>query len=179
MANSLRDQLLGAGIIDKKQAKKARIDKHLKYKKQQKTGKPTEDEARLQIQQQKQRKAEKDRQLNLEKEARANKKAVAAQIKQLIQMNAISRNDADTDYRFNHLDKIKTLYVNKLQQQHLANGQVAIAILNDGYELVPLGIADKISLRDASKVIIQPKQESVVDEEDPYADYQIPDDLIW
>ena len=179
MANSLRDQLLGAGIIDKKQAKKARIDKHLQHKKQKQSGKPVVDENKQQIQQQKQQKAEKDRKLNQQKEARAKQTAITAQIKQLIQMNAISRKDADTDYRFTHLDKIKTLYVNKLQQQHLANGQVAIGILVNGYELVPLGVADKIALRDADRVIIQPKQQTLDKDEDPYADYEIPDDLMW
>jgi hypothetical protein len=179
MANTLRDQLLGAGVIDKKQAKKARLDKHLQYKKQKKSGQLVEDQNKHQILLQKQQKAERDRQLNQQKEAKAQQKAAAAQIKQLIQMNAISRTDADTDYRFTHDEKIKTIFVSKIQQQYLANGQVAIAILDDGYELVPLGVAERIALRDASKLIIQEKQDSVVDEADPYADFEIPDDLMW
>ncbi len=179
MANSLRDQLLGAGVIDKKKAKKARLDKHLQNKKLKKSGKVAIDENKQQIQQQKQQKEERDRLLNQQKEEKAATKAFAAQVKQLIQMNAISRTDADRDYSFTHLGKIKTLYVNKIQQQQLAAGRVAIASLQDSYELVPLGVAEKIALRDESRVIIQPKDKQIETEDDPYAEFEIPDDLMW
>ncbi len=179
MANSLREQLLGAGVIDKKQAKKARLDKHLKNKKIKKSGKVVVDENRQQILQQQKDKAVRDKALNQQKQAKANERAFAAQIRQLIQMNIISRNDADRDYSFTHQDKVKNIYVNQLQQQQLSTGRVAIASLENSYELVPLGVAERIVQRDESKVIIQAKSKSVGKEDDPYADFEIPDDLMW
>jgi len=52
--------------------------------------------------------------------------------------------------------------------------------LGDKYELVPTPVAEKIQQRDVSYVITQVLSAPIeTDEEDPYADYQIPDDLMW
>ena len=46
-------------------------------------------------------------------------------------------------------------------------------------ELVPRVIADKIAERDASLVVRVNKPVTAVDEDDPYAAFKIPDDLMW
>jgi hypothetical protein len=52
--------------------------------------------------------------------------------------------------------------------------------LDDSYELVPMVVADKIRQRDESYVIVSQQPQASVDEaDDPYADYKIPDDLMW
>jgi len=58
---------------------------------------------------------------------------------------------------------------------------LAIAKLSNDYKLVPKAIAEKINLRSTDFIIIlNDKVESEeIDEDDPYADYQIPDDLMW
>ena len=57
---------------------------------------------------------------------------------------------------------------------------IAISKLGEEYELVPANIAEKIAQRDASVILVhnQPGADQV-DEDDPYADYPIPDDLMW
>jgi len=50
--------------------------------------------------------------------------------------------------------------------------------IGDATELVPRVIADKIAERDAS-LVVQVKKAAEVDPDDPYAAYQIPDDLMW
>ena len=53
---------------------------------------------------------------------------------------------------------------------------------NEGrrFELVPVEVARKIAERDPETVIDLPDQDdSASAEDDPYADYKIPDDLTW
>ena len=63
---------------------------------------------------------------------------------------------------------------------HLSSGRLAIAKLDERYELVPMAVAEKIKQRDEQCIILREHNEKQeVDENDPYADYQIPDDLMW
>jgi hypothetical protein len=60
--------------------------------------------------------------------------------------------------------------------------------LGGSYELLPSQAAEKIMQRDAQVIVLLNRNDSVGmdesgdesgDEDDPYADYQIPDDLMW
>jgi uncharacterized protein YaiL (DUF2058 family) len=65
----------------------------------------------------------------------------------------------------------------------LGKGQIAIVKLGELYELVPTAVAEKIKQRDEGLVVMLSENTSVstdqVDEDDPYADFKIPDDLMW
>ena len=78
---------------------------------------------------------------------------------------------------------MKTLYVSQQLHQDIIAGRLAIARLDDKYVLLPLVVADKIRQRDASYIIDTVDSEKVSDSDteadDPYADYPIPDDLMW
>ena len=65
-------------------------------------------------------------------------------------------------------------------QHQLSRGMLAIAKLDQSYFIIPAVVADKIRERNATFVVYQaePSKQAVV-EDDPYADYQIPDDLMW
>ena len=89
-------------------------------------------------------------------------------------------------YQFVDGKKIKKLYVNNKLQDQLTKGQIAIVKLSvgsegDRYELVPANVAAKIKQRDESRVLVlhDKAASSAVEEDDPYADYPIPDDLMW
>jgi uncharacterized protein YaiL (DUF2058 family) len=72
--------------------------------------------------------------------------------------------------------------VNAQMQAHLANGKLAIVKLGESYELVPGPVAEKVGQRDPGAVILrnQVSATAIEDaEDDPYADYKIPDDLMW
>ena len=64
-------------------------------------------------------------------------------------------------------------------QSHLVAGRLVIACVDDKFELVPRVIAEKITERNAAMIIQPPVQTQVDMEDDPYADYKIPDDLMW
>ncbi|WP_028114745.1 DUF2058 domain-containing protein [Ferrimonas kyonanensis] len=173
---SLADQLMKAGLADKKSVQKAKKEKH----KQRKSKQVVTDESKLAAEQRLKEQQERDRQLNQQRKQEADAKAIVAQIKQLIETSAQDRSRGDIAYNFSHNGKITKIYVTKAQQQQLIANQLAIVVKGDSYELVPTKVADKINQRDPSIVIELPKSDSSeVAEDDPYADYQIPDDLMW
>ena len=51
--------------------------------------------------------------------------------------------------------------------------------LDSGYALVPKPVAEKIAERDSACVVLLNRPPEQPDEADPYADYPIPDDLMW
>ena len=80
---SLQDQLLKAGLADQKKAKAIRNEKH-KQRKQQPKGTAQVNETENRARQAREEKAEHDRQLNLKRQQEADKKAIRAQIRQLV-----------------------------------------------------------------------------------------------
>ncbi|MDH5436138.1 MAG: DUF2058 domain-containing protein, partial [Gammaproteobacteria bacterium] len=82
------------------------------------------------------------------------------------------------DYNFQHMGKVKRIFVSEEMKQQVIQGRIGIANIKDRYELIPKGVAEKIQQRDSSRVILFDDSEQA-DKDDPYADYQIPDDLSW
>lgn len=175
---SLQDQLLQAGLVDKKKAKKLKQEKRKESKGQK--GHVQPDEAKVSAKRSLLEKAEHDRELNRQKQAKSVEKAIRAQIIQLIQMNRVDRQGGDIAYQFKDGSKIKKIYTTQRQQQELSNGRLAIAKLGENYELLPSPAAEKIMQRDPQVIVVlNVNDQGSVDENDPYADYQIPDDLMW
>ncbi|MBT4523225.1 MAG: DUF2058 domain-containing protein [Halieaceae bacterium] len=176
---SLQDQLLKAGIIDQKKAKKIKQEKR-KQAKQQPKGKAVVNEAREQAKRNLAQKTDRDREINLQHQAEADKKAIRAQISQLISSNQIDRQGGEVSYQFPDGKKIKKIYVTSKLQNQLSKGQIGIAKLDQSYALVPAVVAEKIQQRDERTIVmLNSNTKSEVDDDDPYADYQIPDDLMW
>lgn len=177
--SSLQDQLLKAGLIDAKKAKQTKKEKAKQAKGQRKSAQPHIDETKEAAKRALAEKAERDRQLNAERDALAQQKAIQAQIKQLISLNKLPK-DGDIAYNFKDGTTIKKVHVSQKLVDQLSRGQLAIAKLDNGYEVVPAVVAEKIAMRDASFVVAQVVKTAEVEaENDPYADYAIPDDLMW
>ncbi|MDO3388276.1 DUF2058 domain-containing protein [Gilvimarinus sp. SDUM040013] len=177
--SSLQDQLLKAGLVDTKKAKQTKKEKAKQAKVQKRSKQPSVDETKLAAQQARQEKIERDRKLNAERNAAAQEKAIQAQIKQLITLNRQAK-QGDTAYNFTDGSTVKSLYASAQQVEQLSRGLLAVVRLDEQYELVPAIIAEKIADRDATVVVSQAsKSADTLDEDDPYADYVIPDDLMW
>jgi uncharacterized protein YaiL (DUF2058 family) len=176
---SLQDQLLKAGVVDASKAKKISKEKRKQAKRQPK-GHEQADETRELARRAQAEKTERDRELNRQLQALGEKKAIQAQIIQLISMNRIERSGGETPYQFTDGKKIKKIHVTAQLQNELSRGRVAIAKLGDSYELVPAAAARKIMQRDELLIVLLNTNEPLgVDEHDPYAEYEIPDDLMW
>jgi uncharacterized protein YaiL (DUF2058 family) len=180
MSNPFQEQFLKAGVVNKEQIQKVKQDKHKKNKLQRSNKNNSVDEAKLKAKQSIDEKAEYDRALNKKKEDDARKKAISSEINQLILSNRIHRDDdCETVYNFEHNKKVKRIYVNNDMKQQIIQGKLGIARIEGRYELVPLTIAEKIQQRNEKRVVLFKYEEPEIDENDPYADFKVPDDLIW
>lgn len=176
---SLQEQLLKAGLADEKKARTIRSEKR-KQRKQQPKGTAQVNEAEERALKARQEKAEHDRELNLEHKKEADKKAIQAQIRQLVETNRLNRSRGETSYQFVHDKKIKKIFVDDKMVDQLSRGRLAVVFVNGEYELVAEGVARKIMERDASAVIVlHDRKAEDHGDDDPYAGYEIPDDLMW
>jgi uncharacterized protein YaiL (DUF2058 family) len=175
MSTSLRDQLLKAGVANKQQVAKVASEKRKKHKR--KGANSTVDKDKQQVQQAQSKKVEHDRELNRQSRAAADNKALAAQIRQLIEANRLSREHGDVPYSFVDGTRVRKLYVLEEMARELAAGRLAIARFGDSYEIVSDHVAAKISERDTKVIIVNAQPEP--DADDSYADFQVPDDLRW
>ena len=176
---SLQDQFLKAGLIDQKKVKQANQEKTKQKKIERRTGTQSVDEARLAALETQRKNAERARELNAQRDAAATQKAIRAQIVQMVQQNRQSKGGGDIAYNFTHDNKIKRIYVSAAVQAHLIAGRLVIVCQGETTELVPKVIADKIAERDAAIVVRVNKTSTEIDADDPYAAFQIPDDLMW
>lgn len=176
---SLQEQFLKAGLVDKKKAKQANHDKRNQTKEARRTGTQSVDEARLAALETQRRNAERARELNAQRDAAATQKAIEAQIAQMVRQNRQSKGSGDIAYHFTRGNKIDRIHVSAAVQAHLVAGHLVIVCLGGATELVPKVIADKIAERDPSLVVRVNKTSTEVAADDPYAAFQIPDDLMW
>ena len=182
MAGSLQDQLLQAGLADKDKARKLAKEKRKQAKVARRAGVELVDENKEAAKRTMAEKAARDRELNQALNSKAQRKAINAQIKQLIDNNKLEKGRGDIGFNFTDGTKVKKLYVTPLEQKQLAAGILAIVKQGDQYELLPRQVADKIAERDAGRIIdctADEEQGLTEEEKDWYKDYEIPDDLMW
>ena len=179
MGNAFQDQLLKAGLVTKQQVRKAQSATHKKKKQRSKKDKSV-DENKLKAQQAIKAKADHDKELNKRKEEQAKQKAISAEIDQFITTNCIKRSDeCEIVYNFEHRKKVNRIYVNNDLKKQIIDGKLGIARIEGRYELVPKIIAEKIQQRNEKRIILFEHEEKIIDENDPYAEFQVPDDLTW
>ncbi len=181
---SLQDQLLKAGLVDKNKAQQAEKEKQKKANMVRKSGAKADNRSKAAAREQQRKKAEHDRALNQKRQQESQRKEIAAQIKQLIDANKLDRKQAEISYSYVFKNRVKNIYVTEEQKTHLTQGHLAIVTLvhasNRQFEIVAMQVAKKIAERDASSVVqLNDKADDADPGDDPYADYQIPDDLIW
>ncbi|MCR9985914.1 MULTISPECIES: DUF2058 domain-containing protein [Vibrio diabolicus subgroup] len=169
---TLQEQMLKAGLVNEKKLKKA--------KKGSKKSRVQAREVKAAVEENKRQQLERDKQLSEQQNAERLNKEIKAQINQLIEMNKIDLKDGDIKYNFTHGTLVKSLYVDALIREQLIKGILAIAIVGESYVVIPHGVANKIAQRDESVIIEQKEPESDIPaEDDPYADFVVPDDLMW
>ncbi len=179
---SLQDQLLKAGLVDKNRANKASKDKQKRASLARKSGTKADNAVKRQAQHERDCKLARDRELNLKKQKAARHKVISAQVKQLVETNCMDRNQGEIPYSFIYKNKVKNIGVTADLKNQLTRGRLAIVtFLLDSqrkFEIVPAPVAEKIAQRDAGAVV-HLNQKAEMDEDDPYADFQVPDDLTW
>ncbi|MBU3058098.1 DUF2058 domain-containing protein [Pseudomonas indica] len=179
MSLSLRDQLLKAGLVSEKQAKQAGKQKQ-KQERLEKKGQVEKDDSQRQAALAAQaEKIERDRELNRQQQEKAEQKARTAQIKQLIERSRLPKLTTDDYYNFVDDKKVKRISVNDLMRDKLSRGSLAIVRHGGAYEIIPRDAAVKIQERDPRRIVLLNTPTEEADEDDPYAAYKVPDDLMW
>ena len=97
----------------------------------------------------------------------------------MIEQNRLTDEGGDIAYHFNDHGTIKRLYVTKTQQEQIGKGQLVIVKYKAKYDIVRPDVAEKIRQRNPTCVVDLDPKPSSDDADDAYADYKVPDDLIW
>lgn len=186
MGQSLQDQLLKAGIAKPKQAKKARQDKTRRNKAARKSGQPqatAEQKLAKEVDAAHAAKRAADRKraskANAEREQREKKR----QVIQIIDENRIEIETPSADeppYSYTMKGRIRRLPVSRDQRQRLANGRLAIVRYDGNTSLVDIATAERLEAL-VPKAISRNNapEDDASDPDDPYAGYEVPDDLMW
>lgn len=177
MRNALQDQLLKAGLVKDKQVKEAHKQKqHAQRQQPAQKARPTP--AQQQALAAQQQKAERDKALNAEREARAARKALDAQILQLVQAHRRPHNDGEDAYSFVDGSRIKRVYVTAPTRDALARGEFGIVRLRNRYFVVTAEGAAAVRERAAEYLVVL-NQAAAGGDDAAYADHPVPDDLMW
>lgn len=180
MGLSLRDQLLAAGLLNEKQAKQGKREKYQQRKEQPKKAAPVLDEQALAAQRAAAEKRERDLVANRMLLEKADEKSRRAQIRDLVDKHKLPRVESDESYNFVAGKKVKRMPVDAALRAKLVSGAMVIVNCEGRYEIVPAAIAERIRQRDPKVLIAaQPVEGQKPDDNDPYKDYVVPDDLIW
>lgn len=179
MRNSMADQLLKAGLSNKHKAAKAR--KAVNHQKKLKDrGQIGETEAERHAREAEEAKLARDKELNAAREAERLNKEKVAQGRNIISHAQQAVDEGEQSFHYTQGTTVKTLLLSSDQHRHLSRGLLAVAALDGKAVLIPAAAADKVEQRSPELLLAWHKgEDDTPDENDPYADYQIPDDLMW
>ena len=181
---SLRDQLLAAGLGTKKQAKEATQAKRP----------PSRHQPAQPISPEKQAankalaaKNARDQELNRRQQEKAAAKARRSEVKQLIEKHRLPRVESEEFFNFADGNRLARLPVTPAMREQLMKGIVLIVRYEGHYAVVPQETAARIRERDEYAVVtLTPEASSKTqspppagDQDDPYKNFVVPDDLIW
>lgn len=175
---SLQEQLLKSGLASTAQARAVKSEKNKQTQMQRKNNVAVADDAKEAARLAKLEQQAKDQALNQQRLQQEQQKQLLAQVKQLIEQNTLSKTDGDEAYHFTDDNKVKTVYVDKATRDKLSAGKWAIVKHESQYHIVSAETAEKIKERQAEAVLVLNTIQHNTDD-DPYAAYQVPDDLMW
>ncbi|MES1928042.1 hypothetical protein SADO_02265 [Salinisphaera dokdonensis CL-ES53] len=184
MAKSLQEQLLQSGIAKPKQAKKARREKTRQAQAARRDPKTTGEQDALarEIAAKDAGKRDYDRRLNEQRKAQREAQEKQQKAAQIVEQNQIKpEGDGDNAVAYNYTDKgkIKRLMVSDAQRRNLAAGRMAIVRHRGKAALVTSAIAERLQPLIPNRVWLAAPEDDTPDPDDPYAAFQVPDDLMW
>ncbi|HEY9143183.1 MAG TPA: DUF2058 domain-containing protein [Arenimonas sp.] len=180
--NPLQEQLLKAGLAKKsKVAEVARAQDKARHAK----GSKDPDDIRREAERVREEKVARDRALAAEQKARAQAAELKAQARQIIRDKKLPP-EGESEYRFTADGAIRTVLVSDELRRKLSAGHVVIARLDDRYVLLPRAAGDKVRERDPALVVLDhgtqadsPADAPSSEDDAYYAQFKVPDDLVW
>lgn len=180
MANALQEQLLKAGLASKQKVRDVKTQKRRDKKARVDDGSSA---LKLEIAEQKRLQAEKDKALNEQRFAEATARGqVRGLVSEFTQFAIKIPSHAEIKFNYTLDNKIYSVYIDEKIQSELLKGQLGIVRYKDKSYLVPHKLAERVNLlvpQWCGYLWQQDAGKAVEVEDDPYADYAIPDDLMW
>jgi len=178
---SLQEQLMKSGLINKQKAKQAQTEKRRKAKQKKKKGSVEVSDLQVVIDQQKSVLKEQDLDKNRQTQADLDARSAHGKLIQMIAQHCEKNYQGEVDYHFTYDSIVKRIAINEKTQQGLINGLLAICVLNDQFYLINKEAVAKLTEIDASVLVAlhEKVQLSELEEDDPYAEFAVPDDLVW
>ena len=180
MANALQEQLLKAGLASKQKVRDVKTQKRRDKKARVDDGSSA---LKLEIAEQKRLQAEKDKALNEQRFAEATARGqVRGLVSEFMQFAIKIPSHAEIKFNYTLDNKIYSVYIDEKIQSELLKGQLGIVRYEDKSYLVPHKLAERVNLlvpQSCGYLWQQDAGKAVEVEDDPYADYAIPDDLMW
>jgi len=190
MGKSLQDQLKGLGLVGTTKEKKKETSVKVKKKppgpgpKSPPPANTVEAREERDVLGKQVREKRKIRELEDEaaREEKLRRRAAEAEAKECIDRDRLERPEDGVSYRFNLQGTIRRIFVTQEMADQLSAGSIGIVALGETVELLPVASAQKVAeLSERVMVIINDpaEQKSDSDPDDPYSEYQVPDDLVW
>ena len=182
MSMSLRDQLLAAGLGNKKQARQAENQQKQQQHQQAKNKVLREEQEKRAAEARAKAladKAARDAELNRKRQENQDRKERWAQIKQLIEQHRLPKPESEEYFNFIDRGKVRRITADNALREKLVAGTIMIARCEGKYDLVVPEIAERIRERDERAIVKLNAEEGKPAEDDPYKDYVVPDDLMW
>jgi uncharacterized protein YaiL (DUF2058 family) len=181
---SLREQLLKAGLVSEKQAKQAERSESRQLHRQKKAGirtPPTPPAPAKAAQQAQAAKLLRDAELNRKQREKAERKARAMELKQLVEQLRVAHPDGDDWFNFVDEGKVRRVPVTPELRTRIVSGTMAIVRSEGHYHLVPADSLGRIRERHGEAIVSLPAPPSAPAPapDDPYKDFVVPDDLTW
>ena len=156
MGNSLKEQLLKAGLVSKKQVKKVKHEERVtKHKTKGQKPFPETKESSI-AREERLAYEERNRELNRKRNEEKKRRENAAQVRQLILTNRLTLEERDDDEPYNFVvgKRIRKLFLSEKLIKQLTSGQLAIVKLEGKFELVPANAAQQIAERNRKTLLV-------------------------
>ncbi|MBE9549243.1 MAG: DUF2058 family protein [Proteobacteria bacterium] len=177
MADSLRDQLLKAGLARATPPKKTR-SKHPLVKKNPSQSSDLERAWQARAKEEKEcAKKEKDRakkRIELKQAEQKRRREINNKIVILLDSTRLNKNDAEISRNFFHFGKIRKVMVDQAQLAQLNSGTIAVVYLRGRYHLVSKAVAEQVQ-----KLSPEHVPDLKGSDEPDESEHPVPDDLIW
>lgn len=179
MSMSLREQLLAAGFVSKKQVKQATHEERQQQHKKAKHNVTQTNEQKLAVERAQAAKVARDLELNRQQQEKAAKKALRLEVQQLVEQNREPKLETDDYFNFIDRERVRRICVTPALRERIMRGDLVFVRYRGHYELVPPPVAERIRERDPQAVVALNLAPEKVNEDDPYKDFVVPDDLTW
>ncbi|WP_166372951.1 DUF2058 domain-containing protein [Psychromonas sp. SA13A] len=179
---SLQEQLMNSGLVNKQKAKQAQTEKRRLAKQKKKKGTVVISDVQKAVQEKTELQRQKDLADNQETQQQLAIRAAHGKLIQMIAQHCEKDYQGELDYHFTYENKVKRIAVTPSIQQGLIKGSFAICVLNEEFYLINKEAAEKLRAIDESVLVAlhdQTDNSTENEADDPYAEFAIPDDLMW